>query len=405
MNYPRGLNVGLQLKGYPGINHIEMSSPMSTAAASCSTTTTSITTSMPSTIVPLMVNHHSNQPSTTLQYPGHHLAGAPLAGITSHHLHHHHHQQQPHHQSHQHQQPQAHHHQQHFGTTIPNRIFVGGLSSDTTEAELQELFSAYGNVTAVKIINDKSGVPKGVYRYGFITFQTEEEARRALKECDNLHLKGKKLNVAIAIKKQQIRLDGLSLVANGPLMYPAVDAFQLAGIPNEGGHPYSLGWEAAAIHGTPSPANSLYNYIYPYTIYSAPSLPFLQHPCSTYPSAGPPHFPPLTTHVGPPPHSVSGPTPVPGHHGSSSAAAAAAAAGLGPPTSYHPSSTTTQYYAAAAAAALAAANNGSLPLLPIASANSVNALGNQLRWVPPHPQALNGVIPLVNDPTLGGLNK
>lgn len=184
-------------------------------------------------------------------------------------------------------------------------------------------------------------------------------------------------------------------------MYPTVDAFQLAGIPNEAGHPYSLGWDpAAAIHGTPSPANSLYNYIYPYTIYSAPPLPLLQHPCGTYQTAGPPHFPPISTHVGPPP--VSGPAQVLGPPGTNSAAAASA---MGPPTSYHPSSTTSPYYAAAAAAALAAANNGSLPLLPIANANSVNALGNQLRWAPSHPQALNGVIPLVNDPSLAGLNK
>lgn len=41
-------------------------------------------------------------------------------------------------------------------------------------------------------------------RYGFITFETEEEAKRVLREGDNLVLKGRKLNVAIAIKKQQV---------------------------------------------------------------------------------------------------------------------------------------------------------------------------------------------------------
>lgn len=42
------------------------------------------------------------------------------------------------------------------------------------------------------------------FRYGFITFETEEEAKRVLRDGDNLVLKGRKLNVAIAIKKQQI---------------------------------------------------------------------------------------------------------------------------------------------------------------------------------------------------------
>ncbi|CAL1296133.1 unnamed protein product [Larinioides sclopetarius] len=68
----------------------------------------------------------------------------------------------------------------------------------TTESELHQLFAAYGNVKATKIILDRAGVSKG---YGFVTFETEEEARKIQKEADII-LKDKKLNIAPAIKKQ-----------------------------------------------------------------------------------------------------------------------------------------------------------------------------------------------------------
>ncbi|ODM87757.1 Protein boule [Orchesella cincta] len=62
-----------------------------------------------------------------------------------------------------------------FGTLIPNRIFVGGISCQTTEDELMQLFSKFGAVRGTKIILDRAGVSKG---YGFVTFETEEEAKR-----------------------------------------------------------------------------------------------------------------------------------------------------------------------------------------------------------------------------------
>lgn len=37
------------------------------------------------------------------------------------------------------------------------------------------MFSAYGNVKSTKIIVDRAGVSKG---YGFVTFETEQEAQR-----------------------------------------------------------------------------------------------------------------------------------------------------------------------------------------------------------------------------------
>ncbi|XP_015116752.1 DAZ protein 1 [Diachasma alloeum] len=86
-----------------------------------------------------------------------------------------------------------------YGTLVPNRIFVGGISANTSEAELAQLFSAYGNVKATKIILDRAGVSKG---YGFVTFETEEEAKRLQQDSEGIILRERKLNIAPAIKKQ-----------------------------------------------------------------------------------------------------------------------------------------------------------------------------------------------------------
>ena len=77
------------------------------------------------------------------------------------------------------------------------------------------MFARFGNVNAVKIINDRAGIPRG---YGFVTFDSEEEAKRVLREGDNLVLKGRKLNVAIAVKKQPIGRVGQYLYLSRILM-------------------------------------------------------------------------------------------------------------------------------------------------------------------------------------------
>lgn len=87
-----------------------------------------------------------------------------------------------------------------YGTLIPNRIFVGGIAANTTEVELKQYFMAYGAVKDCKIIADRAGVSKG---YGFVTFETQEDAEKIIKkEGDNLIFKDRKLNIGPAIRKQ-----------------------------------------------------------------------------------------------------------------------------------------------------------------------------------------------------------
>ncbi|NWR32061.1 BOLL protein, partial [Tachuris rubrigastra] len=86
-----------------------------------------------------------------------------------------------------------------FGTVTPNRVFVGGFDFKTNENDLKKFFAQYGSVREVKIISDRSGVSKG---YGFVTFETEEEAQKILQDAKKLNYKDKKLHVGPAIRKQ-----------------------------------------------------------------------------------------------------------------------------------------------------------------------------------------------------------
>lgn len=109
-----------------------------------------------------------------------------------------------------------------YGTLIPNRIFVGGISGDTTESDLCRVFSAYGNVKSTKIIVDRAGVSKG---YGFVTFETEQEAQRLQTDAECVVLRDRKLNIAPAIKKQSI------VAANGAVYYTTTPPAPMSNMP------------------------------------------------------------------------------------------------------------------------------------------------------------------------------
>ncbi|XP_067349797.1 protein boule-like [Channa argus] len=91
----------------------------------------------------------------------------------------------------------------HFGTVIPNRIFVRGFDCKDNESDLLHLFSQHGVVKEVKIVIDPfSGISKG---YGFVTFETQEEALKILHDADGIFFKDKKLSIGQAFRKPQAR--------------------------------------------------------------------------------------------------------------------------------------------------------------------------------------------------------
>ncbi|NWX12640.1 BOLL protein, partial [Aegotheles bennettii] len=103
-----------------------------------------------------------------------------------------------------------------FGTVTPNCIFVGGIDFKTNENDLRKFFAQYGSVKEVKIVNDRAGVSK---RYGFITFETVEDAQKILQEAKKLDYKDMKLNIGPAIRKEQIRSPRSTVIPEAGTMY------------------------------------------------------------------------------------------------------------------------------------------------------------------------------------------
>jgi RNA recognition motif-containing protein len=81
-----------------------------------------------------------------------------------------------------------------------NRLYVGNLSFQTTELEVQDAFSAIDSVTEVKLILDRdTGRSRG---FAFVSMSTEEGARRAMAEMNGRNLHGRDLRVTEAEERQ-----------------------------------------------------------------------------------------------------------------------------------------------------------------------------------------------------------
>jgi cold-inducible RNA-binding protein len=85
-------------------------------------------------------------------------------------------------------------------------IFIGNLSKDVTEDDLQNLFSEFGAVRNVKVIKDLfSGESKG---FGFLEMPGLAEAQKAISELNTRDLKGKKIAVNEARPRNEKRRPG-----------------------------------------------------------------------------------------------------------------------------------------------------------------------------------------------------
>ena len=72
-------------------------------------------------------------------------------------------------------------------------IYVGNLSFDVTEEDVQAAFEAFGKVESVKVIKDKySGASRG---FGFVEMASKDEAKAAIDGLNGKELKGRALNV------------------------------------------------------------------------------------------------------------------------------------------------------------------------------------------------------------------
>jgi cold-inducible RNA-binding protein len=82
-----------------------------------------------------------------------------------------------------------------------NRLFVGNLSYQTMENDLQDYFSQAGVVTSVNLMLDKvTGKSRG---FAFIEFATPEEAGKAVEQFHNQEFQGRQLTVNVARPREE----------------------------------------------------------------------------------------------------------------------------------------------------------------------------------------------------------
>ena len=82
-------------------------------------------------------------------------------------------------------------------------LFVGNLSFQTTESELQALFEQFGEITRVQIMTDRdTGRSRG---FAFVEMTSDEAAAKAIEALNGKDLGGRALNVNEARPKPEGR--------------------------------------------------------------------------------------------------------------------------------------------------------------------------------------------------------
>ena len=83
----------------------------------------------------------------------------------------------------------------------PTRLFVGNLSYQTMENDLQDYFSQAGVVTSVNLMLDKmTGKSRG---FAFVEFANQDEANKAIEQFHNKEFQGRALTVNIARPREE----------------------------------------------------------------------------------------------------------------------------------------------------------------------------------------------------------
>ena len=79
---------------------------------------------------------------------------------------------------------------------MSKKLFVGGLSFEVTDLELEDLFKQYGEIVSAKVILDRdSGRSRG---FGFVEMNSDGSAQSAIDALNGAEVKGRAINVSIA---------------------------------------------------------------------------------------------------------------------------------------------------------------------------------------------------------------
>jgi cold-inducible RNA-binding protein len=84
---------------------------------------------------------------------------------------------------------------------MSSKLFVGNLSFNTTENDLQDAFAAHGTVLETNLMMDRAtGRPRG---FGFVTMGSPEEAQKAIDAMNGKDFGGRALTVNVAKPREE----------------------------------------------------------------------------------------------------------------------------------------------------------------------------------------------------------
>ena len=84
---------------------------------------------------------------------------------------------------------------------MSSKLFVGNLSFNTTENDLQDAFAAFGTVTEANLMMDRmTNRPRG---FGFVTMGSAEEAQKAIEGLNGKDMDGRALTVNVAKPREE----------------------------------------------------------------------------------------------------------------------------------------------------------------------------------------------------------
>ncbi|MBI2996462.1 MAG: RNA-binding protein [Candidatus Melainabacteria bacterium] len=91
---------------------------------------------------------------------------------------------------------------------MAKKIFVGNLSFQITDVELEDLFKEYGEVASAKVIVDRrTGRSRG---FGFVEMKAESNAEQAIEALNGADVKGRPINVSFAREQSEGERGGYS---------------------------------------------------------------------------------------------------------------------------------------------------------------------------------------------------
>lgn len=80
-------------------------------------------------------------------------------------------------------------------------IYISGLSNGTNDADLNELFTAYGETSSAKVIMDReSGRSRG---FGFVEMNNDTEGQKAIDELNGAEYDQRVLSVSMARPREE----------------------------------------------------------------------------------------------------------------------------------------------------------------------------------------------------------